>query len=249
MELFILLIVSAIFAETTTLLVQKQKPLKSPSKQKIYVDTSVLMDGRILNIAKTGFITNDFIVLKSVLKELQLLADGKDPDKRARARAGLDLVRELERIVHFNLEIEDDGEERPKVDELLLSFAKANRAKILTLDFNLIKVASAEKIETLNINDLALALKNELLPGEKVNLKISEKGANRGQGVGYLKDGTMVVVDNAATKLNQNLVVETTKLHETSSGKIVFAKIVSTPPKPTAKSTRPKPHIPLRPRP
>lgn len=227
MELFILIIVLAIFAETTFLIIRK-KPLINQAKRSIYVDTSALIDGRILNIAKTGFIGENLIILKSVLRELQLLADGKDSTKRARARAGLDLVNELERVVFFDVEIVDDGEGNLKVDEQLLKYAKANHGAILTLDFNLIKVAAAEKITTLNVNDLALAIRNEFLPGEKVVLKITDKGANKGQGIGHMPDGTMVVVDNAATKIGESLLVEFVKFHETSAGKMIFAKI-STP--------------------
>ena len=227
MELFILIIVLAIFAETTFLIITNKKPLITEARRKIYVDTSALIDGRILNVAGTGFINNDLVILKSVLRELQLLADGKDSTKRARARAGLDLINELERVVYFNVEIVDDGEEHVKVDEQLLKYAKENHGAILTLDYNLIKVAAAEKITTLNINDLALALRNEFLPGEKAIVKIASKGANKGQGVGHLPDGTMVVVDNAATKIGESLQVEFIKFHETSAGKMIFAKILS----------------------
>lgn len=223
MELFILLLTLAIFAETTILLFKKHKPFNN-SKRKIFVDTSALIDGRILNIARTGFIDGDLIILKSVLMELQLLADGKDSEKRNRARAGLSNVSELERIINVNTEIFDDGEGKKKVDNELLKYAKENKGSILTLDFNLIKVAEAEKIEALNINDLALAVRNEFLPGEKIELHISEKGSNRGQGVGHLKDGTMVVVDGAANKIGQDITVEFVRFHETSAGKILFAK-------------------------
>ena len=240
MELFILIIVLAIFAETTFLIIRK-KPLINQPKRSIYVDTSALIDGRILNIAKTGFISDNLIILKSVLRELQLLADGKDSTKRARARAGLDLVNELERVVHFDVEIIDDGEGNLKVDEQLLKYAKANHGAILTLDFNLIKVATAEKITTLNVNDLALAIRNEFLPGEKVVLKIADKGANKGQGIGHLPDGTMVVVDGAATKIGESLLVEFMKFHETSAGKMIFAKIV------TQSSVRPSAPLSSRP--
>lgn len=228
MELFIIFIVLAIFAETTVLLVKNQKPIISTnSKRKIYVDTSALIDGRILNIAKTGFIGDDLIIPKKVLIELQLLADGKDSEKRARARAGLETVSELERIVFFNTEILDDKDiETNRVDDELLELAKKNHGLILTLDFNLIKRANAEKIETLNINDLNLALRNEFLPGERFIVKILEKGTNRGQGVGHLKDGSMVVVDKAANKIGESLEVEFVKFYETSAGKIIFAKIV-----------------------
>ena len=224
MELFILAIVLVILAETTILVSRKYKPSFS-SHRKIYVDTSVLIDGRILNIARSGFLDGDLIILKSVLLELQLLADGKDSEKRSRARAGLETAAELERVVNINTEILDDGEGYKKVDEELLKIAKDSLGLILTLDYNLIKVAAAEKIETLNINDLALAVRNEFLPGEKIRLKILEKGSNRGQGVGHLKDGTMVVVDNAASKIGKEVTVEFVKFYGTSAGKMIFAKL------------------------
>lgn len=224
MELFILLLTLGIFAETTILVFRKYRPTIG-SKRKIYVDTSALIDGRILNVAKSGFLDGDLILLKSVLLELQLLADGKDSEKRTRARAGLTLAAELERVVNVNTEIVDDGEGHKKVDEELLKHAKETRGAILTLDYNLIKVAEAEKIETLNINNLALAVRSEFLPGEKIKLRILEKGSNRGQGVGHLDDGTMVVVDNAANKIGKELIVEFVKFYETPAGKMIFAKI------------------------
>ena len=227
MELFILLIVLAIFAETTVLVARKIKPT-TRNNRKIYVDTSVLIDGRILNIARSGFVDGDFIILKSVLLELQLLADGKDSEKRSRARAGLEVAAELERVVEINVDVVDDTDDRKKkVDEELLRVAKENRGAILTLDYNLIKVAKVEKIQTLNINDLALAVRNEFLPGEKIRLKILEKGSNKGQGVGHLPDGTMVVVDKAATKIGKEVVVEFVRFHETTAGKMIFAKLAS----------------------
>lgn len=225
MEFLILIIVLIILAETTWLTVRKYKPMRSGSR-KIYVDTSALIDGRILNIARTGFIDGDLIILKSVLRELQLLADGRDNKKRNRARAGLNNVAELERVVEVNTEIFDDGEGRKKVDEELLKYAKEAKGAILTIDYNLIKVAEAEKIQALNVNDLALAVRTEFLPGEKIRLKITEKGSNRGQGVGHLQDGTMVVVDRASNKIGKDVTVEFVRFHETSSGKMIFAKIV-----------------------
>lgn len=224
MELFILIITLLIFAETSFLVVKNRLP-KRTGTRKIYVDTSALIDGRIINIAETGFLDGELVILKSVLRELQLLADGKDTEKRARARAGLSNVSELERVVNINTEIVDDGDERKKVDEELLKFAKENKGVVLTLDYNLIKVAEAEKIETLNINDLALAVRTEFLPGEKIDIKITERGSNRGQGVGHLPDGTMVVVDKAANKVGKSLTVEFVRFHETSAGKMIFARI------------------------
>lgn len=224
MELFILLITLVILSETTFLVFRKYKPFRSGTR-KIFVDTSVLIDGRILNIARTGFIGGDLIILKSVLLELQLLADGKDSEKRARARAGLENIAELERVVEVNTEIVEDDGQGKKVDEQLLKFAKAEKGSILTLDYNLIKVAEAEKIETLNINELALAVRTEFLPGEKIKLKITEKGSNRGQGVGHLKNGTMVVVDRASNKIGKDIAVEFVRFYETPAGRIIFARI------------------------
>jgi len=132
----------------------------------------------------------------------------------------------LERVIEVNTEIVDDGEGNKKVDDQLLKFAKANQGIIMTLDYNLIKVAEAEKIETLNINDLALAVKTEYLPGAKAKIKITESGSNRGQGVGHLSDGTMVIVEHASRKIGKEITVEFERVRETSSGKMIFAKIL-----------------------
>lgn len=226
MEPIILIVCLAIFSETTFLLINKYKPSKS-SHRKIYIDTSVLIDGRILDVAKTGFIGGDLIIPKSVLLELQLIADGKDNEKRARARAGLEVAAELERVIEVNTEILYDGElENKKVDEELLKLTKTDGGTLMTLDYNLIKVADAEKIPTLNINDLALAVRGGFAIGDRVKLRILEKGSLRGQGVGHLSNGTMVVVDKAANKVGKEVTVELTNIHETSAGKMVFAKIV-----------------------
>ena len=223
MEIIILIIVIIILAETTILLSKKHKTTRSGNRR-IFVDTSVLIDGRILNIARTGFIDGNLIILKSVLKELQLLADGKDSEKRSRARSGLSNITELERVIEVNTEILDDGEGNKKVDDQLLKYAKEEKGLILTLDYNLIKVAEAEKIATLNINELALAVRTEFLPGAKIKLKITEKGSNRGQGVGHLSDGTMVVVEKASNKIGKDIIVEFVRFHETPAGKIIFAR-------------------------
>ena len=226
MEIFTLVIMLAVFAETSFLTINKYKPAKS-GRRKIYIDTSALIDGRILDIAKTGFVDGDLIIPKSVLLELQLIADGKDSEKRARARMGLEVAAELERVPQVNTDILDDGDlGRKKVDEELLKTAKSNKGTILTLDYNLIKVAEAEKIPTLNINDLALAVRLSFTIGEKVKIKVVEKGSMYGQGVGYLGNGTMVVIEKAANKIGKEVLVEFTNIHETSSGKMMFAKIV-----------------------
>lgn len=204
---------------------KKYKPVLN-NRRKIYVDTSALIDGRILGVARSGFIDGDLIILKTVLLELQLLADGKDTEKRNRARAGLETVAELERVIEVNTEVVDDTGGIKKVDEELLKLAKENKGTILTIDYNLIKVAEAEKIPTLNINDLAIAVRREFIPGEKIKIKILEKGSNKGQGVGHMSDGTMVVVDNAASKIGTEVMVELIRLYETPSGKMIFARLV-----------------------
>ena len=227
MELFLLLLGVGVFTETTFLAVREiRKNKKVAGRRKIYVDTSALIDGRILAVAKTGFFSDDLIIPRSVIRELQLLADGKDSEKRARARAGMDVVNELERVVYFNTEIYDDSEYgRELVDERLLKLAKANHGTILTCDFNLQKVAATENIEALNVNELAMVLANTLQQGDKFLVKIIEKGANPKQGVGHLADGTMVVIDGGEKWIGKEVDVEFIRFLQTSAGRIVFAKL------------------------
>ena len=226
MELFTIIILLAILSETTFLTAKNiKKPwLSSSQRRKLYVDTSALMDPRLLEVAQTGFLSDDLIIPRSVTNELQLLADGKDSDKRARARAGLDMVRELERVVFFNTTVLNDELDRTPVDNRLLELAKANHGLILTNDFNLQKLASTEHIDSLNLNELALVLRNKYLPGEHLKIKVIAVGSNPHQGVGYLRDGTMVVIDNASDKIGQELEVELTRLNQTDSGIMLFAK-------------------------
>lgn len=228
MDFLILIITLAIFAETTTLLLRsRHKPLlNSNQKRKVYVDTSAVMDPRLLAVAQTGFIGDEILVPRSVTRELQLLADGKDSEKRIRARAGLDTIRELERVVYFDTTIIDDGLGSMPVDEQLLQLAKSNHGVILSNDYNLQKVAATEHIDVLNLNELALALRAEFLPGERAKVKIIAPGSNPHQGVAYLRDGTMVVVDKASNKINQEVEIEFVRLNQTPSGAMMFAKLV-----------------------
>ena len=226
MEIVNFIVLLLILTETTVILVKNgQKSFRKTDRPKVYVDTSALIDGRILAVAETGFLGYDMVIPRSVIRELQLLADGKDPEKRARARSGLDLINELERVVYFDLEILEDELDRTPVDDRLLELAKKNHGLILTVDFNLIKVAKAEGIETLNVNDLATVLKSEFSPGEKYKLKITGKGNNEGQGVGYLPDGTMVVVEGAERKVGQEVKVEFVRFFQTPAGRIMFARL------------------------
>ncbi len=246
MDFIFLTIILIILAETTVLVAKsRQKPfLSTNSKRKVYVDTSALMDMRLLAIAETGFIGDSVIIPRSVIHELQLLADGKDSEKRSRARAALDAVSQLERVVYFDTTILDDELDRTPVDDRLLELAKANHGLILTNDYNLNKVATAEQIDVLNINDLALALRGDLLPGEQTTVKIVAVGEGAHQGVGYLADGTMVVVDRADKKIGEDVRIELIRLRQTSAGRMMFAKVAKNkdlgPSFSSPKSSRPK---------
>jgi len=230
MELFIVILLSAIFAETSALTVREFARKCAPTKnarRKLFVDTSTLMDGRILSVAKAGFLGDEVLIPRSVIRELQLLADGSDSEKRARARFGLDVANELERVELASVEIFQDEGERVKVDERLLALAKEYHGVILTNDFNLAKVAATEKIDAININELAQGLRSEYLPGDKLSVKIVSAGANPRQGVAHLADGTMVVVDDAERYAGKNQMVEIefVRYLQTAAGKMMFAKL------------------------
>lgn len=230
MELFIIILLSAIFAETSALTVREFARKYAPTKnarRKLFVDTSTLMDGRILSVAKAGFLGDEVLIPRSVIRELQLLADGSDSEKRARARFGLDIANELERVELASVEIFQDEGERVKVDERLLALAKEYHGVILTNDFNLAKVAATEKIDAININELAQGLRSEYLPGDKLSVKIVSVGANPRQGVAHLADGTMVVVDDAERYAGKNQMVEIefVRYLQTAAGKMMFAKL------------------------
>ena len=185
------------------------------------------MDGRILSVAKAGFLGDEVLIPRSVIRELQLLADGSDSEKRARARFGLDIVNELERVELANVEIFQDEGDRVKVDERLLALAKEYHGIILTNDFNLAKVAATENIDAININELAQGLRSEYLPGDKLSVKIVSAGANPHQGVAHLSDGTMVVVDDADRYIGktQPVEIEFVRYLQTAAGKMMFAKL------------------------
>ncbi len=231
MELFYIIILSAIFVETSALTVKaftaKGNRIGQKARRKLFVDTSTLMDGRILSVAKTGFLGDEILIPRSVIRELQLLADGSDSEKRARARFGLDVVNELERVELAQVEIFADQPGRVKVDERLLELAKEYKGIILTNDFNLIKVAGTEHVDAITINNLAQSLRSEYLPGDRITVKIISVGSNPHQGVAYLPDGTMVVVDEAEKYAGKNLPVEIefVRYLQTSAGKMMFAKL------------------------
>jgi uncharacterized protein YacL len=198
----------------------------------VLVDTSVLIDGRILPIANSGFISGTFIIPQFILGELQHIADSDDSLRRAKGRRGLDIVNKLKgqkvnKLLHVRI-VSSDPADIKEVDAKLVALAKrwANqKARLLTVDFNLAHVARAQGVKILNINDIAQALKVSLMPGEEFTVKITHEGKERAQGVGYLADGTMVVVDNARDRVGQDILVIVTKVHQTPAGQLFFARI------------------------
>ena len=228
-ELLIIIMLLAIMAEIY-LLVKPRRHVGGGTQLPILVDTSVLMDGRVVDLAKTGFLLGQIIVPRSVLIELQLLADGADHAKRERARFGMDAMKELKDVLGGSFTLLDDAVRIPEgVDNRLLQLAKEMNAAILTLDYNLNKVAQVEGIQILNINELAKSLRMSYLPGDELVLELTQKGQDSHQAVGYLHDGTMVVVEQAKKFIGQEKRVEIIRSLQTDAGKMMFAKLVVEP--------------------
>lgn len=205
----------------------KRTPSVGKKGRMIFVDTSVLIDGRIIAVAKSGFITDTLVVPRSVIGELQFLADNADSDKRSRARYGLDVVKDLQSMDGVKVEILQDGSKAEEgVDERLLKLAKQYSGAVCTIDYNLNKVAQVENITVLNVNDLAMSLRMAYLPGEKILLELSQKGNDSHQAVGHLSDGTMVVVEHANKFIGKKVEIEFTRSLQTAAGKMMFAKRV-----------------------
>lgn len=219
-----------IIALEVTYLVYRSRPqLRSKSRGGVFVDTSALMDGRIVTAAQTGFIPDHIVVPRSVINELQLLADQADAEKRSRARRGLDAVQELQAMDYLQVETIDDGTTGSGgVDERLIDLAKRHKGTICTIDFNLNKAATALGIRVLNINELAGNIRMAFLPGETISLALTQKGQSSSQAVGYLADGTMVVVDKAAGKIGQTIEIEFIRSLQTAAGRMMFAKPLKT---------------------
>jgi uncharacterized protein YacL len=190
------------------------------------LDTSVIIDGRIADIAEAGFIDGMMVVPEFVLRELQTVADSTDGSKRQRGRRGLDMLQRMQSNTNIQVQIvSDDFPAIREVDLKLLELAKKWEAKVVTNDFNLNKVAHLHRVEVLNINDLANALKPVVLPGEKMNVLILKEGKEFDQGVGYLDDGTMVVVDRARKMIGRAVEISVTSVLQTASGKMIFGKV------------------------
>ncbi len=189
------------------------------------LDTSVIIDGRIADIAETGFLDGVIVAPQFVLRELQLVADSADSLKRNRGRRGLDILQRLQKIASVQIQIvEDDFPAVREVDLKLIELAKLYEGKIITNDFNLNKVAQLQGVAVLNINELANSLKPIVLPGETMKVFILKEGKEYNQGVAYLDDGTMVVVDNARKMIGKTIDISVTSVLQTTAGKMIFGK-------------------------
>ena len=199
------------------------------SARSILLDTSVIIDGRIADIARTGFIQGPMLVPSFVLIELQHIADSGDPLRRQRGRRGLDILNRLQKDNTIPLRITDlDVEGVRDVDDKLVILAKQLKSPILTNDYNLNRVAELQGVTVLNINELANAVKAVYLPGEKIEVQVIQEGKEFGQGVGYLDDGTMVVVEDGKNNIDRTIPVTVTKVLQTAAGRMIFAKPEST---------------------
>lgn len=189
------------------------------------LDTSVIIDGRIADVCETGFLEGVFILPQFILQELQHIADAADPMKRARGRRGLDILHKIQKMSRITVRIVD--EDFPKIKEVdakLVALAKLLNAKVITNDFNLNKVAELQGVSVLNINELASSLKPVVLPGETMKVFILKEGKEYNQGVAYLDDGTMVVVENARRLIGKNADVTVTSVLQTTAGRMIFSK-------------------------
>lgn len=194
-------------------------------ERSILIDTSVIIDGRIVDIAKTGFVPGNLLIPRFVLNELQYIADSAESLRRQRGRRGMEVLSELQKDRSIHTTIADiDVEGVREVDEKLIMLARQMQTPILTNDFNLNRVAELQGVQVLNINDLANAVKSILLPGEVLNVNVIQEGKESGQGVGYLDDGTMVVVEDGRNYIGKEIEVSVTKVLQTAAGRMIFTK-------------------------
>ncbi|MHC1745385.1 MAG: PIN/TRAM domain-containing protein [Syntrophobacteraceae bacterium] len=190
------------------------------------LDTSVIIDGRVADIVETGFMSGVLVLPEFVLQELQHIADSSDPTRRVRGRRGLDVIKRLQQEKRIEVRIDrQDFDNLNEVDAKLVALALRLNAKIVTNDYNLAKVAEVQGIQVLNINQLANALKPVVLPGEVLRLQILREGKEQGQGIAYLEDGTMVVVENASRLLGKEVEVSVTSILQTTAGRLIFTTL------------------------
>jgi uncharacterized protein YacL len=198
---------------------------KNIPRTEIVLDTSAVIDGRVLSLAEAGFMNGaTFIVTNIILDELQYLADEGDSFKRARARYGFEVLSKLMKLRDIMLKNETLPNSKLEVDQQLLNLAKKRKAQLFTVDFNLAQRATIEGAQVLNPADLANVLKPQILPGENFTIKLIQKGDDKGQAVGYLPDGTMVVAEKSGNKIGQTVELKSSKIIQTAGGRIVFAQ-------------------------
>lgn len=191
----------------------------------VLLDTSVIIDGRIADIARTGFVQGTMLIPRFVLNELQYIADSSDGLRRQRGRRGMDVLSQLQKLPNVPVRISDiDVEGVREVDDKLVILARQLHCPILTNDYNLNRIAELQGVTVLNVNELANAVKSILLPGEIMNVRVIQEGKESGQGVGYMDDGTMVVVENGSKYIEQEIVVTVTKVLQTAAGRMIFAR-------------------------
>lgn len=207
--------------------IKEKKPVVQGNNMAL--DTSVLIDGRILDIAKTGFLYGTFIVPQFVIAELRFIADSPDTMKRQRARRGLELLNELKKMkvskegISVKI-VANDYEKIKKVDDKLMKLCKTLKSSMLTTDYNLNKNAQAQGIKVLNVNELVNAVKLQSLPGEQMQIRVVQPGKEKGQGVGYLEDGTMVVVEGGGEQIGNEINVEISRIIQTNAGRMLFTQ-------------------------
>jgi len=202
----------------------------SPTREPMLLDTSTIIDGRIADVTNTGFLRGELIVPRFVLNELQFVADSPDAIRRARGRRGLEVLKRLQKESPWPVRIaDDDPSDTQRVDEKLVLLAKQWGCPIVTNDYNLNKVASLQGVSVLNINELANAVKTVVLPGESLHVQIIQPGREAGQGLAYLDDGTMVVVEDGLSYLERSVEVCVTKVLQTAAGRMIFARLQREP--------------------
>ncbi len=227
MELLIIIVLLFIAAETTYITLTMGRKNLRMQQAPAFIDTSVLIDGRIVFIAESGFMTRPLYIPRSVVGELQFLADNADTEKRTRARHGLDVISQLQALPMVKTLIFNDSVRAEEgVDNRLLTLAKKHNGAVCTIDYNLNKVAVVEGIEVLNVNELAKSLRMAYLPGEHMMIELTQKGNDQHQGVGHLSDGTMVVVEHAYKQVGKTVEIEFIRGLQTAAGKMMFAKLV-----------------------
>lgn len=214
------------------------RPRKAPSKPKfsenlMFLDTSAIIDGRIFDVINLGLVSDTIVILESVLSELKHIADSKEPLKKERGRNGLDFLEKLKKgkkakilVISLKDEKKYSEKEIKEVDDRLITIAKQTKGKIITCDYNLEKKSTISGVATINMNALAQGLKIRAIPGQNLTIAIQHVGKNVTQGVGYLDDGTMVVVERASENVNQTLEVTVSRVIQTAAGRILFAKKV-----------------------